>query len=136
MEFTVPQFTEYEARVIGPLTFKQFIFVGTAGIICFVLFYKTPSYISIPLSIIILGGAGTLSLLKIGGRSPATVLKNFFFYLLSPKVYIWKRKIRPVRIIKKKEKKEIIEKEKKKAKQSRIANLATEVITKKMEENE
>ena len=100
MEFTVPQFTEYEAKVIGPLSFKQFIVVGAAGIACFAIWIKFPLIIAIPLMIIIGGGSLALIFLRIEGRSLMVVLKNFFFFSISPQVYIWKRKIIPPRILK------------------------------------
>lgn len=134
MEFTVPQFIEYEAKVIGPFTFKQFIIVGVAGVICFVFYLKLPFWAFFILSIIIGGGALALVFLKFGGRSPLIILKNFFFYTLSPKVYVWKRKVIAPRVIKKEEKKEIIKKEvtpTKIVKKSRLKNLATKVETKK-----
>lgn len=135
MEFTVPQFIEYEAKVIGPLTFKQFIIVGGAGIACFIIWFKTPLWLFLPLAIIIGGGAVGLSFLKVGGRTPLVVLKNFLFYSISPKIYIWKRKIIAPKIIKeeKKEKKIEEEPELKIVKKSRLRQLATKIETSRRE---
>ena len=128
MEFTVPQFIEYEAKVIGPFTFKQFIIVGGAGIVCFAFFLKTPIYVALPISIFIGGGAAVLSLLKIGGRSPLVVFKNFLFYNMSPRVYIWERKVIVPKIIKKEEVEE--ESPSKAIRRSRLSELSTKVETK------
>ncbi len=132
MEFTVPQFIEYEAKVIGPFTFKQFIVVGGAGIVCFILYLKVHFLIFLPLAVIIGGGALALTFLKLGGRTPLDVLKNFMFYSISPKIYLWKRKIITTKIVKKEEKK-VIEEEPalKIVKKSKLKELATKVETEK-----
>jgi len=133
MEFTVPQFIEYEAKVIGPFTFKQFIVVGGAGITCFILYLKTPLYIFLPLAVIIGGGALAITFLKLGGRTPLVVLKNFMFYSISPKIYLWKRKIISPQIIRKEVKKKEIEEEPtlKIVKKSKLRELATKIETRK-----
>lgn len=95
MRFTVPQFTEHEAKIVGPLTFKQFIFVGVAGAACFVfysLFGKTNFFLFLMLSIIALGIGASLAFLKIGGQGLPRILANFFRFSIASKLYIWKRK--------------------------------------------
>ncbi len=42
MEFQVPQFTEHEAKILGPLTFRQIIYVGTGGGIGLFLYHTLP----------------------------------------------------------------------------------------------
>jgi hypothetical protein len=91
-QFTVPQFVEHEPKIVGPFTFKQFIFIGVAAAICFVFYFATPFYIFIVASIFLMAGAFSLAFLKSGGRSLPVVLKNFFFFSLSSKIYLWKKK--------------------------------------------
>lgn len=134
MEFTVPQFIEYEAKVIGPFTFKQFIIVGVAGIACFVIYLKSPSLlISIPLIAIIGGAALGVVFFKFQGRSPVVMLKNFTFFSVSPKVYLWKRKLITPKVIKKTEAKKPVEEEPtlKVIKKSRLRDLAIKLETRK-----
>ena len=95
MEFIVPKFIERELKIVGPMTFKQFVFVGLAGAICFVIYYLYRPFFW-PSLIIFGGGGAALAFLKIGGRPLPTILLNFFKYNLSPKLYIWKRKKIPV----------------------------------------
>lgn len=135
MEFTVPQFIEHEAKVLGPFTFKQFIIVAVAGIICFVAYYKTPLYIFIPVCIVVGGGALGLVFVKIQGRSPLIMVMNFLTFIVSPKVYLWKRKVIPARVTAPRQK---IEKEKikeesapKLVKKSRLKDLAVKIETTK-----
>ncbi len=91
-QFTVPQFIEHEAKIVGPLTFKQFIFIGVAGAICFVFYFTVPFFIFILLSIVIMPGGFALAFLKNGGQSLPVILKNFFGFSISPKIYLWRQK--------------------------------------------
>lgn len=91
MRFTVPQFIEQEAKIIGPLTFKQFIYIGSAGVIGFILFQSLPSPFSW-LIVIVLGlSAFALAFLKINGKSLPIVIVNFFKFLFSSKIYLWQK---------------------------------------------
>ncbi|MFH1423413.1 MAG: PrgI family protein [Candidatus Nealsonbacteria bacterium] len=91
-QFTVPQFIEHEPKIVGPLTFKQFIFVGIAGAVCFALYFALPFFLFVMASIVIMLGGFALAFLKSGGRSLPVVLKNFFGFSLAPKMYLWKHK--------------------------------------------
>lgn len=91
MRFTVPQFIEREAKIIGPLTFKQFIYIGSAGLACFIIYFSF-SFSFFIISCIVLGGtASALAFLKVGGIPLPKFMWNFFKYSLSPKVYLWKK---------------------------------------------
>lgn len=99
MQFQVPQFIEHEAKILGPLTFKQTISMGIAAMICFMLYFsfgKTNFFLFILLSISVLGAAAALAFVKISGQSLSLIVKNFFIFTLAPKLYLWKRKESPV----------------------------------------
>ncbi|MFH1509576.1 MAG: PrgI family protein [Candidatus Nealsonbacteria bacterium] len=96
MRFIVPQFIEHEAKVVGPLTFTQFIYVGLAGGACFIIYFILPLPIFIAACVVLIGGALALSFLKINGRSLPSVLTSFLSFNLMPKMYIWKKKDVPV----------------------------------------
>jgi hypothetical protein len=105
MRFNVPQFIEHEAKIVGPLTFKQFIFIGGAGVLCFVLYYSVPFSIFLAASVILGGAGAALAFLKIGGMSLPSILANFFKFSITPKIYIWKKREQPgIRIYKREEK--------------------------------
>ena len=94
-QFTVPKFIEHEAKIVGPLTFKQFVFVGIAGAVCFALYFtlgKTNFFLFVLLSALLMAGGFALAFLKSGGRSLPTVLKNFLGFSMSTKIYLWKKK--------------------------------------------
>jgi len=135
MEFTVPQFIEKEPKIVGPFTFKQFIFIGVAGGICLFLFFTVSLPVFIIMAIVLLGGAFALAFLKIGKTSLPIFIKNFFSFLFKPKVYLWKKKTSPPKFLRKEkveEKEEEIEEESKLkvSKGSRLNELFTHLETK------
>lgn len=111
MEFTVPQFIEKEPKIVGPFTFKQFIFIGIAGGLCLFLFFVLPLPIFIIIAIILLGGAFALAFLKIGKTSLPVFIKNFFIFLFKPRVYLWKKKISPPKFLRREKRELKLEKE-------------------------
>ena len=101
MRFTVPQFIEHEAKIVGPLTFRQFSFIGVAAAICFVLYYTLPFSVFLAACFILGGGAAALAFLKIGGRSLSTVFGNFLKFSVSTRIFIWKKGETPIMVFKK-----------------------------------
>ena len=92
MRYTVPQFIEHEAKIIGPLTFRQFVYLAIAGAGCFIIYFTFSFYIFL-ISCVVLGlGAVAFAFLKIGGRSLPVIIANFLTYSLTPKMYIWRKK--------------------------------------------
>jgi len=132
MRFTLPQFIEHEAKIVGPLTFRQFIFIGTAGGICFILFFTIPFSIFLIACFILGGGAMALAFLKIGGRSLPTILGNFLKFSVSPKIFIWRKIETPIKVFKKEKiKKEGVEEELplKIAERSQLKKIRTQIET-------
>lgn len=137
MRFTVPQFIEREPKIIGPLTFRQFTYIGLAGAICFVLYFslaKKNFLLFLLITAALMGGAVSLAFLKIGGRDLPTIFKNFLMFFISPKIYLWRKGLPPK--IFKKEAKEIKKKKVEEAPslkvagESRLRKLSTQVETK------
>ncbi len=132
--YTVPKFIEHKAKIVGPLTFQQFLYIGGAAAICFILYFTLPLFYFIMTALpVMLVGAG-LAFGQIGGRSLPVVLKNFLSFSFGPKIYLWKKKTSlPPKF---KEKK--VEPELKKAEEtpvptavgkSKLKNLSTQVET-------
>ena len=133
MRFTVPKFIEHEAKIVGPLTFKQFIYIGMAGGICFILYFTVPFSIFLIASLFLGVGAIALAFLKIGGRTLPTILGNFLKFSMSPKMFIWRKIEAPIKIFKKEEiRKEGTEEELplKIAERSQLKKLRTQIETK------
>ena len=91
MRFQVPQFIEVEDKIFGPLTFKQFIYTGGGVGVCVILFILLPKFLAILLSLpILLFGAG-LAFYKVNGKPFVAVVEAFVKYILTNKLYIWKK---------------------------------------------
>lgn len=90
---------EREAKIFGPFTFKQFIFVGSAGAILFIFYFMIPFLLWFLMAIFLISLALILAFGKVGGRSLHEMLLYALIFFFSPKIYIWKRKIIPPKII-------------------------------------
>lgn len=135
MEFTVPQFIEKKAKIVGPFTFSQFLFIGLASGICLFLYFVLPLAAFIITSIILLGGGFALAFVKINRTSLPVFIKNFFIFLFKPKIYLWRKKTMPLKVFEKEkvEEKKIKTKEEsplKIAKGSQLGDLFTSLETK------
>ena len=96
MRYQVPQFIEFESKIIGPLTFKQFIYIlGGAGgtYIIYKIFGIFPGVL---LMAILWALAGSLAFVKINNKSFVDVLAAGFSYMVKSKLYIWKKIDKPV----------------------------------------
>jgi len=111
MRFQVPQFINYELKILGPLNLRQTLFLGITGAVIFVMRFFIPFQIFLPASLFLAVGALAFGFLKIEGRTLPIVLINFFMFSISPKLFLWKRKNVPPRLIriKKVKKKEEVE---------------------------
>jgi hypothetical protein len=91
MKFNVPQFIEEEAKIIGPFTLKQFIYIGSAGVIIFILFYTLPFSLFLPAAIVLGLIAFGLAFLKINGKSLPETIVNLLKFLFSVRIFLWQK---------------------------------------------
>ena len=91
MPFQIPQFIEREAKVIGPFTFKQFVYLGVPGAVAFFLYFTVPFTLFLIAAILLLGFGFVLGFLKVGAKSLPALLMDFLHFSASPKTYIWKK---------------------------------------------
>jgi len=101
MQFTVPQFIEKEAKIVGPFSFKQFVYVGTAGAVCIFLYFTLPTYLFIIISSILMGASLALAFYKKEGIPLPNVIAGFFIFLFKPKIYLWKKRGVPPKFLQK-----------------------------------
>lgn len=94
-QFTVPQFIEHKAKIVGPLTIQQFVYMGVAGAIGFILYFTIPFFLFIMGTALIAGVAAILAFGTSGGRPLPLVFKNFIVFATRPKIYLWKKKMGP-----------------------------------------
>jgi hypothetical protein len=100
MEFTVPQFIEREPKLMGPFTFKQFLYLAVPGAIAFVLRFtigKKNFPLFIIITVILVGLGLALGFVKIKGYTLPVFFKNFFLFSVGPKIFLWRRKVMPPR---------------------------------------
>lgn len=90
MQFPVPQFTDVEDRIIGPLTIKQFGIVFAAGAIIFLGYSATKSVLVLIFLGILFGvPAIGLAFARINGRPLYNTIGFFFKFLSSEKILIF-----------------------------------------------
>ena len=89
MQFQVPQFIEVEDKIFGPLTFKQFIYIGGGLGASYILFRILPIYLAAPLIAMVGGLAAGLAFFQLNGRPFIVGLENGFYFLLRSKLYLW-----------------------------------------------
>lgn len=90
MQFPVPQFTDVEDKIIGPLTIKQFGIVFGAGMIVFLAYSVTKSVL-VAIFFFVLFGVPALGLAfaKINGRPIYNSIGYFAKFITSPKVLVF-----------------------------------------------
>lgn len=91
MRFEVPQFIEIEDKIIGPLTWKQFVYLaGGAGMLVIL-------YLTLPVMLFLLFGlplgilAASLAFHKINNRPFSIFLEAVLSYAGKAKLYLWKK---------------------------------------------
>ena len=92
MKFQVPQFIEIEDKIFGPLTFKQAIYmVGSFGM-AFALWSMLSGPLAFILSIPVAALGFALAFYKVNNRPFVNVLESAFLYVVSSRLYVWKKK--------------------------------------------
>ncbi|MEY4747291.1 MAG: hypothetical protein RLZZ416_340 [Candidatus Parcubacteria bacterium] len=99
MQFQVPQFIEVEDKIFGPLTFKQFIYMGGGAGACYLLWRTLPLVVAAPFIVVIGGLAAALAFFQWNGRPFILALESAFFFFARNKLYLWnnerKKKVVP-----------------------------------------
>ena len=137
MNFQVPQFLERESKIAGPLTFKQFFYLGAGGLAAFLLYFTLAAknfFLFLVLAVIAVTSALAVAFINIGGFPLTTVLMNMIGFLFSPKLYLWQKKTFTPMIIKTEVKKEAARPEPpgsglKMVERSQLKKLSTEIET-------
>jgi PrgI family protein len=97
MRYQVPQFIEFESKVIGPFSFRQFAYIlGGAG--GSYLVYKFLGFFP---GILVIGPLLALSFalafVKVNGRQFVDILASAFSFFVGGKLYVWKKVDKPVK---------------------------------------
>jgi hypothetical protein len=91
MQYQVPQFIEIEDKIFGPLTFKQFLYVGGGAAIGFIFWTMVPKIIAIVVGAPIVGFFMAAAFYKVNGRPFLMFIEGAIKYALSAKLYIWRK---------------------------------------------
>ncbi len=91
MQFIVPQFIDVEDKVIGPFSFKQFLYLAGGAGLAFALFKLLPTILGLPLGLAVVAISLALTFFKVNGKPFIFVLQAFIFYALQSKLYIWRQ---------------------------------------------
>jgi PrgI family protein len=90
MRFEVPQFIEIEDKIVGPFTWKQFVFLaGGAGIIIILL--KLGFIFFVVIGIPVAALSASLAFHRVNNRPFLIFLESFLTYTTKKKLYLWRK---------------------------------------------
>lgn len=91
MRFEVPQFIEIEDKIFGPLTWRQFLYLGGGVGMAVVLFLRLPLWLfvvtGVPLALI----AGALAFYPVNNRPFSYFLESIINYFSGKRLYLWRK---------------------------------------------
>lgn len=90
MRFTVPQFIEIEDKIFGPLTWKQFLYVGGGFGMSIVLFMVAPFPIFLLFGVPIAILASALAFFPVNNRPFSAILEAAVNYYMGEREYYWR----------------------------------------------
>lgn len=96
MQYQIPQFIEIEDKVVGPLTFKQFVYVAGGVGLCVVIYLSLPGLLAFPLITVVAAIAGSLAFYKFNNKPFSEFLEATFKYFISNRLYIWHKEPKKV----------------------------------------
>ncbi|HUO56278.1 MAG TPA: PrgI family protein [Candidatus Paceibacterota bacterium] len=96
MQFQVPQFIEVEDRIFGPLTFRQFVYLGGGAGFSYILFRVLPLFVAVPFILIAAALALALAFMKINGRPFNLALEYAFYFIIHSRLYLWNNERKPI----------------------------------------
>jgi len=91
MNFQIPQFIEQKAKIIGPLTLIQFLYLAAAGGLIFAFFYVFNFFLWILFSLVVFVIAVAFAFLKINGQDLPKIFVSAFSFIWRPRIYTWQR---------------------------------------------
>ncbi len=89
MQYQVPQFTDVEDKIFGPLTLKQFVYVAGGAGLAFIVWRSLPPFLAAPLAIATFGFAVSLAFVKVNKKPLIVVIEAAVMYFVHSKLYLW-----------------------------------------------
>lgn len=96
MRFEVPQFIEVEDKIVGPFTWRQFVYIAGgmgAGIMFYILL---PFFLFLLVTGPIVALACGLAFFPFNNRPFSVFLESVVKYIASARLYLWKKQDTPV----------------------------------------
>lgn len=90
-QFQVPQFITVEDKVIGPFTVKQFLYIGSAGLLIIGAYKLFQQFVFVPFAAVVGATGAAFAFLKINEQPFPVVVRHYFFYIMHPRLYVWKQ---------------------------------------------
>jgi hypothetical protein len=92
MRFEVPQFIEIEDKIFGPLTWRQFVYLGGGVGAAIAMFILLPFFLflifGIPLALV----AAALAFFPVNNRPFSYFLQALYDYFRNKRLYLWRQK--------------------------------------------
>jgi hypothetical protein len=92
MRFEVPQFIEIEDKIFGPLTWRQFVYIGGGVGAAVAMFIVLPFILflifGIPLALV----SAALAFFPINNRPFSYFLQAVYDYMRNKRLYLWRQK--------------------------------------------
>ncbi len=88
-QYQIPQFIETESKIVGPFTFKQFIYLASGAVVIFLLQYVLSGSLLFTIAIVIAALAAGLAFFKIDGVPLPQYILMAFGFALGTKRYIY-----------------------------------------------
>lgn len=91
MRFEVPQFIEIEDKIIGPLTWKQFVYLAGGAGVLIVLYFMLPFIFFVMIGLPFGALSASLAFHKVNNRPFSIFLESFVSYFTNNKLYLWRK---------------------------------------------
>lgn len=107
MRFEVPQFIEIEDKIIGPLTWKQFVYLAGGVGVLVILYFSLPFIFFVALGLPFGALSASLAFHRVNNRPFSAFLEALLSYAGKGKLYLW-RKSEVQSIVEKEEVSEVV----------------------------
>ena len=91
MRFEVPQFIEIEDKIIGPLTWKQFVYLAGGAGVLIILYFALPFTFFVVFGLPIGALSASLAFQRVNNRPFSSFLESFVTYFRKSKLYLWRK---------------------------------------------
>ncbi len=107
MRYKVPRYIEYEAKILGPITFKQFISLFPGGFtVLFLFFLIDNTFFFLFLTALIASVSLGITFGSVEGKPIYVMIYKYILFSIGSSQYIWEKKDISPRVVKKEEEEE------------------------------